>query len=834
MAALHGRLARARARRGRLRRAGRRPHGAAQGRPAPLHRAVPVPRRAHAVVRHRPGREALPLLRLRRGRRRLQVRDGDRGARLRRRRWSRSPTAPASSSRPRRRTRGRPSAATARARLLALLERTAAYYVRVLWESHEAADAREYLLGRGLTEGALRQFRVGYSPSAWDTVLNASRRAGYANEELFAAGLAMRGREGRIYDVFRGRIMFPLADRRGRVRGFGARAMRDGQGPKYVNTREGEVFPKGRQLFGIDIARAAAAKAGAVVLAEGYTDVIALHQAGIGNAVGSMGTALTAEQARELGSLAPRRAPVPRRRRRRPARRRCARPRCCRSAARAARRAAAAGSRPRGHRGGGGRGRADDAGCSIAPCRSRASRSSGRSSGAGADASARPRLDEVANVIRPLPPGILRDELVKLASGRLGISPELVESAVAARAAAPTAGAAAGRPLRRAPPTAPARRSTAASSPSAPSSRSASRCRSSARRSSRDADLDAVFTSPRPAAPPRCLRGHLAAPSARSSATRTRARPRWSPSSSSAPAASTPPRPRSSSRRLQLDLHRLDREISAAAHTEAAPGMRDPRRRAPARARRDPPSPAVAAKFRPAYELVFVSWNAPGWRPRLAEGRSIESIASEVGKHPSTVAYWVKKHGLRRARRAACGAGRRDARGAPRARGARHVGSPDRVGDRAELRRDSVLAARSTSSKPSRCTTRDATRSRRPRRSASARRTAGPCFVRSGLAAYYRCPACTSSRVAECRRRVKDDPRRGGGRPVRARVATTPTPGALQFHHVDPRAETLRIGSRRAHRPSRVREEARKCVLLCGNCHAEVEAGLRGSRPPGR
>ena len=189
-------------------------------------------------------------------------------------------------------------------RLLALLERTAAYYVRVLWESKEAADARAYLLGRGLSEGALRQFRVGYSPSAWDTVLNASRRAGYGNEEVFAAGLAVRGREGRIYDVFRGKIMFPLADRRGRVRGFGARAMRDGQGPKYVNTREGEVFTKGRQLFGIDIARAAAAKAGSVVLAEGYTDVIALHQAGFGNAVGVMGTALTAEQAREIGGLA--------------------------------------------------------------------------------------------------------------------------------------------------------------------------------------------------------------------------------------------------------------------------------------------------------------------------------------------------------------------------------------------------------------------------------------------------------------------------------------------------------------------------------------------------
>jgi DNA primase len=94
--------------------------------------------------------------------------------------------------------------------------------------------------------------------------------------------------------------MFPLADARGRVVGFGARAMRDNQPPKYLNTSEGEVFHKGSQLFGIDLARKAAARAGTVVLAEGYTDVLALHQAGIENAVGIMGTSFTDEQAREL------------------------------------------------------------------------------------------------------------------------------------------------------------------------------------------------------------------------------------------------------------------------------------------------------------------------------------------------------------------------------------------------------------------------------------------------------------------------------------------------------------------------------------------------------
>src|SRR4051812_22741146 len=84
-----------------------------------------------------------------------------------------------------------------RERLLALMERTAAYYVRVLWESAEAEGARAYLQSRGLSEGTLREFRVGYSPSRWDRVLTASRKAGYSEDELMAAGLSSRGREGR-------------------------------------------------------------------------------------------------------------------------------------------------------------------------------------------------------------------------------------------------------------------------------------------------------------------------------------------------------------------------------------------------------------------------------------------------------------------------------------------------------------------------------------------------------------------------------------------------------------------------------------------------------------
>jgi DNA primase len=192
-----------------------------------------------------------------------------------------------------------------RERLLELLGRTAAYYERCLWESKEARHAREYLEARGLGEEILREFRVGYSPSAWDRVLLASRRGGFSEQELYTTGLAQRSKEnGRPYDRFRGRIMFPLADVRGRVLGFGARAMREEQKPKYLNTSDNDVYHKGQHLYGADLARAHAARAGQAILCEGYTDVIALHQAGLRNTVGSMGTALTAEQVGELSRMA--------------------------------------------------------------------------------------------------------------------------------------------------------------------------------------------------------------------------------------------------------------------------------------------------------------------------------------------------------------------------------------------------------------------------------------------------------------------------------------------------------------------------------------------------
>ncbi|MGN6586440.1 MAG: DNA primase [Solirubrobacterales bacterium] len=190
-----------------------------------------------------------------------------------------------------------------RRRLEQLLDRSAAYYANYLWESEEAAKARDYLAGRGLREEVLRAFGVGYAPSAWDKILVRGQQAGFSVEELRSVGLAQRGRSGGDYDRFRERIMFPIRDRRGRVLGFGGRAMRSDQGAKYVNTAETDFFHKSQILYGVDRAKAAIAKAARAVVVEGYTDVLALHQAGIEEAVGVMGTAITGEQVAALSGM---------------------------------------------------------------------------------------------------------------------------------------------------------------------------------------------------------------------------------------------------------------------------------------------------------------------------------------------------------------------------------------------------------------------------------------------------------------------------------------------------------------------------------------------------
>ena len=172
--------------------------------------------------------------------------------------------------------------------------------------SEARARARVPARSAGSRRRSLREFRVGYAPSAWDRVLLASRRGGFSEQELYATGLAQRSQAER--PALR---PLPLADHvparrrpRARARLRRARDARTNSRPKYLNTSDNDVYHKGLHLYGADLARAHAAKAGEVILCEGYTDVIALHQAGMRNAVGLMGTALTAEQVGELARMA--------------------------------------------------------------------------------------------------------------------------------------------------------------------------------------------------------------------------------------------------------------------------------------------------------------------------------------------------------------------------------------------------------------------------------------------------------------------------------------------------------------------------------------------------
>ncbi|MEI6726708.1 MAG: DNA primase, partial [Actinomycetes bacterium] len=187
-------------------------------------------------------------------------------------------------------------------RLRSLLEQATVYYERVLTDAKAAASAREYLAARGLGEEVCRQFRLGYSLPGWDKLRDAARGHKFTDQDLLDAGLVVPGKQGRPYDRFRGRIMFPLADDRGRTLGFGARTMGD-EKPKYLNSPETPLYHKSEAVFGLHAAKAAAAREDRVYVVEGYTDVLALVQAGVHNVVASMGTALTEQQLSRLARV---------------------------------------------------------------------------------------------------------------------------------------------------------------------------------------------------------------------------------------------------------------------------------------------------------------------------------------------------------------------------------------------------------------------------------------------------------------------------------------------------------------------------------------------------
>ena len=177
-----------------------------------------------------------------------------------------------------------------------------AFFTSTLRKERAAAD---YLRERGLSTETAEKFGLGFAPDAWDGFVGAARKAGIDLAVAARAGLVRPRPQGDgYYDFFRNRLMFPIYNLTGEVMAFGGRAMGDDVA-KYINTENTAAYTKGRHVYALNIARRAAAAEGALIVVEGYMDAIALHQAGFANAVASLGTAFTLEQARELRRVAP-------------------------------------------------------------------------------------------------------------------------------------------------------------------------------------------------------------------------------------------------------------------------------------------------------------------------------------------------------------------------------------------------------------------------------------------------------------------------------------------------------------------------------------------------
>jgi DNA primase len=175
------------------------------------------------------------------------------------------------------------------------------YFVDLLWNSEQGQNiGLTYFQERGFTEETIRKFELGYSLDEWDHLLKTATEKGYNTQLLEECGLVVAG-ENKMYDRFRGRVIFPIQNITGKAIAFGARTLSaDKKVPKYVNSPEGELYHKSKVLYGLSQARQAIRKEDNCFLVEGYTDVISMHQAGIENVVSSSGTALTEEQVKLL------------------------------------------------------------------------------------------------------------------------------------------------------------------------------------------------------------------------------------------------------------------------------------------------------------------------------------------------------------------------------------------------------------------------------------------------------------------------------------------------------------------------------------------------------
>ncbi len=191
------------------------------------------------------------------------------------------------------------------ARLREINYAAAVYFHSQLRQSAQSQGARTYLTKRGFDQATIDSFLLGYAPESWDGLLRTLREKNYEVEDILAAGLIVERQQestGRTstYDRFRHRVMIPIRDGQGHVIGFGARALRGDQQPKYLNTPQTPVFDKSNVLFGLDAAHKAIRARDKAIIVEGYMDVLACHQFGETNVVASMGTALTEHQLKLL------------------------------------------------------------------------------------------------------------------------------------------------------------------------------------------------------------------------------------------------------------------------------------------------------------------------------------------------------------------------------------------------------------------------------------------------------------------------------------------------------------------------------------------------------
>lgn len=180
--------------------------------------------------------------------------------------------------------------------------KAAYYFNNLLLKSSRAEKARQFLKERGVAEETIERFVLGYSLPDWEDLKDFLEVQGFSEELIILSGLAIRSDTGRSYDRFRDRLIFPIRDIKGRVAGFGGRALDDTM-PKYLNSGETAVFNKGKLVYGIDLAREAIRKEDRAVIVEGYMDTIIAHQYGFSNTVASMGTAVTEDQIYQLKKL---------------------------------------------------------------------------------------------------------------------------------------------------------------------------------------------------------------------------------------------------------------------------------------------------------------------------------------------------------------------------------------------------------------------------------------------------------------------------------------------------------------------------------------------------